>query len=184
MKERKETIDIVRANIVSMLIMLVAAVVFYGIYFLVWGFGDADAVDAAIRSLPISGLKFLGAMVVGIVVHELIHGITWACFAKQGFKSIRFGVMWKYLTPYCHCSESLKVRHYAIGGLMPLVVLGIVPAIIAIPLKSLFWLTFGVIFIAAAAGDIMVCWRIRKENPENMILDHPTEAGYLVYEED
>ena len=42
----------------------------------------------------------------------------------------------------------------------------------------------GVIFIAAAAGDIMVVWRLRKENPENMVLDHPTEAGYLVYEED
>ena len=41
-----------------------------------------------------------------------------------------------------------------------------------------------IIFIAAAAGDIMIVWKLRKENRDNMILDHPSEAGYLVYEEE
>jgi hypothetical protein len=28
---------------------------------------------------------------IGIILHELIHGITWAKYTKDGFKSIRFG---------------------------------------------------------------------------------------------
>jgi hypothetical protein len=51
----------------------------------------------------------------GIILHELIHGITWAKYTKDGFKSIRFGVLWKFLTPYCHCKEPLLVKHYIIG---------------------------------------------------------------------
>lgn len=187
MKERKETINIVTANIVSIGIGAVSALVLYGIFFLIWDYQDWFYKEKQIAGMDEFGtnyLMFMGALIVGIVVHELIHGITWAMYAKTGFKSISFGVMWKMLTPYCHCSEPLKVSHYSIGALMPLIVLGILPSIAAICLKSLFWLTMGVIFIAAAAGDIMVVWRLRKENPENMVLDHPTEAGYLVYEEE
>lgn len=187
MKERKETINIVTANIVSIGILVVSALVLYGIFFLIWDYPDWFYKEKLIEVMDQFGtnyLMFMGALIVGIVVHELIHGLTWAMYAKTGFKSISFGVMWKMLTPYCQCSEPLKVSHYSIGALMPLIVLGILPSIAAICLKSLFWLTMGVIFIAAAAGDIMVVWRLRKENPENMVLDHPSEAGYLVYEEE
>ena len=92
-------------------------------------------------------LTFLSVFVTlmaGIVVHELIHGLTWAYFAKKGFKSIRFGVFWEMLTPYCHCSEPLTVRQYCIGALMPLVVLGIIPLVLAYPLKSILLHGWGV----------------------------------------
>lgn len=187
MKERKETINIVTANIVSIGILVVSALVLYGIFFLIWDYPDwfyKEKLIEVMDQFRTNYLMFMGALIVGIVVHELIHGLTWAKFAKTGFKSISFGVMWKMLTPYCHCSEPLKISHYSIGALMPLIVLGLVPSIAAICLKSLFWLTMGVIFIAAAAGDIMIVWNLRKEKPENMVLDHPTEAGYLVYEEE
>ena len=187
MKERKETINIVTANIVSIGILVVSALVLYGIFFLIWDYPDwfyKEKLIEVMDQFRTNYLMFMGALIVGIVVHELIHGLTWAMYAKTGFKSISFGVMWKMLTPYCHCSEPLKISHYSIGALMPLIVLGILPSIAAICLKSLFWLTMGVIFIAAAAGDIMIVWNLRKEKPENMVLDHPTEAGYLVYEEE
>lgn len=187
MKERKETISIVTANLVSVGILAVSALIFYGIFFLIWDYGEwsnKEMLIAGMDHFRSGSVWFMAVLVVGIVVHELIHGLTWAMYAKSGFKSISFGVMWKMLTPYCHCSEPLKVSHYAIGALMPLVVLGIIPSVAAICLKSLFWLSIGIFFIAAAAGDIMVAWNLRKEKPGNKILDHPTEAGYLVYEED
>jgi hypothetical protein len=43
------------------------------------------------------GFIVLIALTIGIM-HELIHGITWAKYTKDGFKSIRFGVLWKFLT--------------------------------------------------------------------------------------
>jgi hypothetical protein len=42
---------------------------------------------------------------IGIILHELIHGITWAKYTKDGFKSIRFGVLWKFLTPIAIASH-------------------------------------------------------------------------------
>lgn len=186
MKERKETINIVTANVVSIGILLISAIVLYAIFFMIYDSRDwfnEETMDSMVDNFGTSYLKFMIVLVVGIIVHELIHGLTWGLYAKSKFKSISFGVMWKMLTPYCHCSEPLRVPHYAIGALMPLITLGLIPAVVAICLGSLFWLNMSIIFIAAAAGDIMIVWNLRKENRNNMILDHPTEAGYLVYEE-
>jgi len=58
-------------------------------------------------------------IIIGVVLHELIHGIVFASFAKQGFKSIKFGIIWKMLTPYAHCKEPLRVRPYMLGVVMP-----------------------------------------------------------------
>ena len=66
-------------------------------------------------------------VIVGIVVHELIHGLTWACYAKRGWKSISFGVMWKLLTPYCHCDEPMHISGYMMGAMMPCIILGCHP---------------------------------------------------------
>ena len=185
MKKRKETINLQSANVASVAIMLGALAVVLGLYALVWHpdvSKEGFAMGMWVR--PYGGLLFVVAMAVGIVVHELIHGATWACFAPSRWKSISFGVIWKMLTPYCHCSEPLLVRHYRIGALMPLYVLGVLPALAGIAIGSLALALYGVLFVGAAAGDIMVAWRLRKEAPESKVQDHPTEAGYWVYEED
>jgi hypothetical protein len=40
------------------------------------------------------GFIVLIALTIGIILHELIHGITWAKYTKDGL--IRFGVLWKF----------------------------------------------------------------------------------------
>jgi fatty-acid desaturase len=65
------------------------------------------------------GFIVLIALTIGIILHELIHGITWAKYTKDGFKSIRFGVLWKFLT-LLPLQEPLLVKHYIIGGLCQL----------------------------------------------------------------
>lgn len=94
------------------------------------------------QSGVVSFVLFLCIVLFGVIVHELIHGITWAIFAKDGFKSIKFGVLWKMITPYCHCKEVLTVRQYSIGGIMPAIILGIIPAIIGIAIGNLWILLF------------------------------------------
>lgn len=116
-----------------------------------------------------------------IVVSELIHGIFFALFAAYGFQSIKFGVLWKMLTPYFHCKEPLKIKHYKIGVLAPLVILGIVPAVLSFVTGKIFLLIMGILFSATAAGDIMIYLLIRKENPEHYVQDHPSEAGCYIF---
>lgn len=184
MKERKETISPLIANLLSFVLFLAAAIVCGGLFVLALYLNDSLNMEFIISNFhpTINPLWFAVIVIVGLLVHELIHGIAWAIFAKNGFKSISFGANWRQMILYCHCSEPLKVRHYAIGALAPLVILGIIPAIVGIIILNPYWLLFGILFIASAIGDIMVAWKLRKENPENTILDHPTEPGYLVYE--
>lgn len=120
-------------------------------------------------------------MVAGVVVHELIHGIAWSSFAKDGFKSIRFGVLWKSVTPYCHCKEPLLVRQYQIGAAAPGIILGIIPAIIALFTGSLLWLAFGLFFTMAAGGDLMIILMLKNEDLNHLVQDHPSKIGCLVY---
>lgn len=190
MRERKETISLVKANVWSIALLIIGAACCLGWYLLVRGPEGAVAdlkPGGGIDSwwAPTAGLLLMMVVIIlGAVVHELVHGITWAHYASSGWKSISFGVIWKMLTPYCHCNEPLEVAYYRRGALMPLFVVGILPGLLAPFFHSIGMALFGALYIAGAAGDLMVVWRLRKENPANTVLDHPTEAGYLVYEEE
>ena len=176
-KGRKVAIDIVKANIFAVVIMVVAAIVFLVPFFWIWA--GKKPIGELLGGIGNWGMAFI-LMFVGIVVHELIHGLTWACYAKSGWKSISFGVMWKLLTPYCHCDEPMHIPGYMMGAMMPCFVLGVIPAIVALFIGSLPMLAWGIFFIAAAAGDIWMTWLLTKENPKSMVLDHPSEAGFYI----
>ncbi len=185
--KEKLTIDIVRANIYGIAIMFPIALI-YGIpYFVLWkGQFTLDYIRSVLDNphpltVFMGFLLLVGIMIGGIVLHELIHGITWSLFASKGFKSIRFGVIWKMLTPYCHCKEPLKVRHYILGAIMPAIILGIVPAVIAIFTGSPGLLLFALLFSMAAIGDFMIINLLRKENMDDLVEDHPSEAGCFIY---
>ena len=180
---RKVTVDIAKANIFSIVLMIVSAVIMLLLYFLIWGNEwKSDGTDNFLDSFRLYREIFLLSMLVGIVVHELIHGITWACFAPSGWRSISFGVIWKMLTPYCHCNEPMRPRPYIICALMPLIVLGIIPAAFSLICGSLLLLIWSVIFIGAASGDIWMSWLLTKESPDCAVLDHPSEPGFYVFD--
>ncbi len=194
MKERKETISPAQANLWSILLLIVVTVVGGAYFFYVTNllgfapFASMTGTGSGDKSNPWGPLLFVllyfVVLIAGMVVHELVHGITWAHYCKNGWRSISFGVIWKYLMPYCHCSEPLSVPHYRIGALMPLYVVGILPLIVSPFINSIPLCFFGILFITGAVGDLMVVWRLRKENPRNMVMDHPSEPGYFVYEEE
>ncbi len=119
-----------------------------------------------------------------VILHELIHGLTWSRFTKNGFRSISFGVIWRSLNPYCTCSEPLSKAHYMIGSLMPWFVLGILPCIAALIIPSGFLLFIGVIMVLSAGGDLLIAQMMlaRKSDGELLFLDHPTNIGLVCLE--
>ena len=177
---RMVTIDIVKANQFAVGLLVGTTLVMLFFFFMIWPKAFNLATFKDLLS-PTKVLLFVGAMMVGIVLHELIHGITFACFAPSGWKSISFGVIWKMLTPYCHCDEPISLRYYQKAALMPCVLLGIVPTMVAMYISSLWLLALGVFFIAAAAGDLWMAWLLTKEDPRCKVLDHPSEAGLYLY---
>ncbi|MBA4317824.1 MAG: hypothetical protein C0412_05440 [Flavobacterium sp.] len=186
LKKEMLIIDLVKANIFA-LFSMIPIVLIYGIpYYLVWSKNFTLVSFREIIRNNYTGVfsgtfSILLIMILGIVVHELIHGITWARFTKKGHKSIKYGVLWKMLTPYCHCKEPLLVKHYIIGAITPAIILGFLPAIYSILTGNIGFLIFGIFFTMAALGDFMIIYLLRKENRNSFVLDHPSEAGCFVY---
>ena len=106
-KGRKVAIDIVKANIFAIVIMVVAAIVLLEPFYLIWG-----------GRKPM--MEMLGS-----------------------------GAQW-------------------------------IVAFVAMFIGNLPLLTWGLFFIAAAAGDIWMTWILTKEDSKSMVLDHPTEAGFYI----
>ena len=171
----KKIIDIYKASKLALLLFVVFALLFGLPFYLIW----KPVFVFSWQSILIFGALFI----LGVVVHELIHGLVFGMFAKSGFKNIRFGVLWEYLTPYCHCNEPIKLKYYIFGALMPAIILGFVPSIISLINGSLMLLILGVIFISAAAGDFYVVWILRKESMNVFVQDHPSEPGCFIYRE-
>ncbi len=185
--EKKLTIDLKKANIYSLKILLYSCVVFLIPYVFLWQYQFSfEHLGSTFKRLIekytfLSGFIPLFFIVLGIVLHELIHGLTFLPFCKNGFKSIKFGFMKQYLTPYCHCKEPLKLKYYRIGVIMPAIILGFLPSVWAIITGNFYLLCFGIFFIMGAAGDFMILMTLKNENPEDLVLDHPSEAGCFVY---
>lgn len=129
-------------------------------------------------NLPI----FLAIAFAGIVLHEIIHGITWMFFGKKPLSTITFGFQWKTLTPYAHLKEPVHVNAYRIGTLMPGLIVGLLPFVLSLWLGNgnLFW--FSLIHITAAGGDWLILWTLRNIKNEALVEDHPSRAGCYVYE--
>lgn len=119
------------------------------------------------------------AILLAIVVHELIHGITWMAVTNSSFKHLSFGLLQGGV--YCHIDVPMKKRAYVVGALMPLMLLGVVPFIISLFSGSVALMFFGATMIGAAMGDVLIVWVIRKESPDTMVYDHPTEPGCVLY---
>lgn len=172
------TISIGRANLTAMIIMIPIIAVLGVPYYLIWGVN-------ILHQLHFQSLGFLIIFIVaGIVIHELLHGITWATFARSGFRAIHFGVKWEYLTPYCHCTEPLKVWQYIVGGMMPLLVMGLIPSIWALIHGNALIMFYGIFFSVAAGGDIQSIWLLRKFKSNRLIYDHPEELGFILEDEE
>ena len=176
--KEKKIIDLHKANGEALKYLAFFMVIFSVPFYFIWGFALPKLNS---EYLILKALSPLIILLLGIVAHELIHGIFFALYASKGIKSIKFGILWKMLTPYCHCKEPLKIKQYIIALLAPLLILGIIPSIIGLAIGNGLLLIFGIFFSSAAAGDLMIYFLIRKENPEDYVQDHPSEAGYYIF---
>ena len=185
-KKELLTFDLMKANLYA-IFSIIPVLILYGVPFvLLWRntFSKValkNFIDEFTLGIGGNFVSILLVMTIGIIAHELIHGITWAMYTKNGFKSIKFGVLWKVLTPYCHCSEPLKVKHYITGAIMPAIILGFLPFVYSLFTGNALWLFFGIFFTMSAVGDFLIVNLVRKEDMNSLVLDHPSEVGCYVF---
>ncbi|HET9908379.1 MAG TPA: DUF3267 domain-containing protein [Anaerolineales bacterium] len=172
--KRDLSVPMSRANVIVMIIVLPVVIIQF-VGFIVLNGLDGLGITWGYPVLLI-------AIVLGVVLHELIHGLSWVIFGGKPFSAVKFGFQWKSLTPYAHLKEPVEVNPYRIGGFMPWFVLGILPYFISLALGNgnLFW--FSLIHTSAAGGDWLILWLIRNVKTGTLVEDHPTNAGCYVIE--
>ena len=172
--KRDRSVSMERANI-FVLIVSIPVVILQFILF--------NVIHGAEKTEGTWGLGWLFlAVVLGIVIHELIHGLAWAVAGRKSFSAIKFGFQWKTLTPYAHLKEPVEVNAYRIGAFMPGFILGILAYFLSLALGDGNLLWFSLIHTGAAGGDWLILWLIRKLKPGTLVADHPTRAGCYVLE--
>jgi len=123
---------------------------------------------------------FVGLIAL-IIIHELVHGSTWKFVTGYPWSAFKYGVLWKVLTPYCHAKIPMTIQPYRIGAMMPLVLTGILPWIIAIVLQNTVLAIISAGMISAAVGDIYIWSTLRGLPDDTLVSDHPSQAGCIVY---
>ena len=176
------TIGVAKANLLALVVMLPFAVLSGAVVL--------SRCSLRLMAESISSLDFFFFLLVMLLltaVHEAIHGLTWAIFAEGHGKAIRFGVIWKALTPYCTCAQPMKRGQYILGAAMPTLLLGI-GLTAAAALTGIFWifiLTITMIF--GGGGDFAIILKMllhRQRGKEAVYYDHPYECGVVVFEKD
>ena len=183
--KKEVTISAGKANIYALVFLIPIIIILAIPYYYIWPEqftieqikGYLDARDAWTYIDIAIGLVIL---LISIITHELLHGLGWSIYAKNGRKSIKFGVNWKFLTPYCHCNEPLLLNKYRFGSVLPAIILGIIPSIIAIITGHLGLMAFGFFFTFAAGGDFLILWLLRNENSTDFVQDHPDKIGCFI----
>jgi hypothetical protein len=178
--KEERIISVAKANILALLYTFPFITLFSFLYFRQFNLRDILLQLGSGEGI-IYTLLLLFFIILLTVVHELVHGVTWQMHCENKWKSIKFGIMKEFLTPYCHCKEILYITQYIIGAIMPLIVTGIIPMIAAIILRNNYMFLISQLMILAAGGDIAIVILLLREDKETLAVDHPTKCGCIVY---
>ena len=170
------SISMLAANLYGLLIAIPFFVVWPALYGAVWGL--EKLLDALLTTFQ--SWLFLVLLILGMAAHEGLHAIGWQIFGRLPWGTVKFGFHLKTLTPYAHCPVPLPIRAYRLGGLLPGVALGLLPAALGVITGSGAWMLYGMLFSVAASGDLLSLWLLRRVPLDKFVEDHPSRVGCYV----
>jgi hypothetical protein len=171
--ERDLSVSLGSANLKSIVFALPPVLLVFALYLLLWG-------RPRISLDMIHVFIMLGLFLLGVVAHEAIHGLIWALWGTRSFSTIKFGMNIRALAPYAHATIPMTASAYRLGAAGPALILGALPAVAGLATGNFLTTFFGILFLAAAAGDFLVLSLIRSVPGTTLVKDHPTKAGCLV----
>jgi hypothetical protein len=177
---REMTMSFSTINLLAIPVGIVVVLLSLVPYTLLWGIDRLGEGMSGFFALS----SFLPAVVLGIIAHEVLHGVTWAVAGRRPLSSIRLGFHRATLTPYAHCTDPLRATPYRLGAIMPGLVLGLGPVATALATGNGWLAGFGTLFLVAASGDVLILWMLRKVPATGSIRDHPSKPGCIVYDAD
>lgn len=159
------------------LIIIPFVLILIGIYYIKYGWYDLT------KHPWVDYFKVMGIFFVGFAIHELLHGLLYIIFTEQRKESLSYGYDPNYLKPYCNCLEPITIKQFRIVKILPLVVTGIIPYIIAI-VSGNFHLVISSAFLVGLCGvDVYILILTRKVENTSFIVssDNESEYGGIIY---
>lgn len=152
-------------NIAALILM--AIFVFIGIFIVPLSYVLGD--DESTITILLKMIAVLGGMIVYMILHELVHGIT---MKHYGAKKVKYGFTGLYA--FAGCEEFFSKKPYIVIALAPIVVWGVVLAVACcfVP-KNWFWIVYfiQIMNLSGAAGDLYVTYKFRKFPKDILIKD-------------
>jgi hypothetical protein len=155
-----------------------ATVAIIGIHALLHG---VRAPESATSFLVAVGI-LLGAYVVSVVIHEVLHVLAMLVFGRVSAGSIEWGHRISEGIVYVHTTEPMSVRAYRGVLALPGIVTGIIPVLIAWLTGSWLLVLYGWLMTTSAVGDLAIHRLIRDLDPSALVRDHPEQVGVLLME--
>ena len=175
------TVSVAKANWLGLLLSMPLVGLLMGLFTLLAPAQDKEWNMAEASFFP---LVVVAVVLLLTVLHELVHGAVFGWFAPHRYKAIQFGVIWSMLTPYCACTEPLTRGQYLLGAAMPTIVVGLLPAAIAIAMNDLGWFVIALLMVIGGGGDMLIILKLitfRQQGKETLFCDHPTLPGLVAY---
>ncbi len=170
------SIDLLKANLISLPISL-GILIFYSFIFY---FANSFKGISIFSDSEFVYYLFIPLLIVGISVHEILHGLVFVIFSKIKFIDLKFGFKLSAFTFYAHCKKPVRLGLYKLSTVTPAVLLGVIPFIISILINSFMLFVWGVFFTITAAGDFLILWLLKGVENNTFVEDHPSRLGCIV----
>ncbi len=159
-----------KVNVISLIIVVVMVVAAIPLHFFVCPVSAIFDMSAGFGAYFLRWGIFLAGMILYLVLHELVHGITMKMY---GSKKIKYGFTGMYA--FAGSDDYYGKKPYLVIALAPIVVWGIVLAVLNffVPAEY-FWIVYFIqmINISGAAGDLYVTWKFSKLPKDILVRDY------------
>jgi alpha-beta hydrolase superfamily lysophospholipase len=147
-------------------------------YQLRWGL-FAPRLPAGRELIALLGL--LAVLLAGLLLHEAVHLLGYRLFGRlpRGAARLQFGR--SFVTPQVQCAAPIRAAAYRRMLLLPALLLGVIPAIVAFVIGSWWLLIWAIWMLAASGGDFAALWAMRGVGGDTPVRAHPRRAGCQLF---
>lgn len=176
---RDATMSVVQANLIAVGWLPLSGLLVLGPFFEIWGRGPLAVAVLRATDLRIA----IPAVLLGVLIHEALHAVGFLTLGRVPPALVRLGFQRRTLTPYASCTAAITAGAYRGAALLPALVLGVLPALVALLLGSGGLALWAWVMLALAGGDLAAVWAMRRLAADARVLDHPTRVGCRMVEE-
>jgi hypothetical protein len=178
---RKKNTKFMGMLVISSLLLIFVGV---GIHLAIFSSGRGSF-EISVSSLIVFAIYIVGYFLF-IIVHELLHGVSFRIFGKVSKEDIVFGVILKSGLAYCVSKIPVTVYASRLSLMMPVYVICLPLYILSIILGDVWMGIYAILLFSGSVGDIYYLWKLRKKDKDYYMYETmPTksryEIGYLLF---